>query len=202
MKSRKDPLAAPGLGYGAPSPSDDLNKRALYRLLALVVVAVLAVVIVVVLQQRPNSTGNEAPPPTASPTQTAQPASVSPSPSPSESTSEGTDASEASAQPTAGPIIDASTRFVTGWLDPNPQTRLVVLNAVATQSLTGKLADVDPAKINKSKPSGSPVVAESSDFAAVVDQSLSDGTAIRLYLVAEPTSQLGWLVDVVAPVGR
>ena len=70
----------------------------------------------------------------------------------------------------------------------------------ATDSLLDQLVDVDPAKIPKAKPKGDLRVPSASDYAAVADQKMSDGTTVRMELVYEPASRYGWLVDTVGPL--
>ena len=44
------------------------------------------------------------------------------------------------------------------------------------------------------------MVPSASDFAAVADQKMSDGSTVRMELVYEPASRYGWLVDTVGPL--
>ncbi len=121
--------------------------------------------------------------------------STSPSASP---TPGGTDATERADEP-AG-VREAATAFLRAWLEPDPEIRLAGLQVTATDSLLDKLADIDPAKIPKIKPTGTLVVVSASDFAAVADQKMSDGSTVRMELVYEPASRYGWLVDTVGPL--
>ena len=70
----------------------------------------------------------------------------------------------------------------------------------ATDSLLDKLADIDPAKMPEDQADGTLVVVSASDFAAVADQKMSDGSTVRMELVYEPASRYGWLVDTVGPL--
>jgi hypothetical protein len=87
-----------------------------------------------------------------------------------------------------------------GWLEPKKAVRVQLLQVSATDSLLDRLADVDPAKLPDAKPKGDLVVPSASDFAAVADQKMSDGTTVRMELVYEPASRYGWLVDTVGPL--
>ena len=47
--------------------------------------------------------------------------------------------------------------------------------------------------------SAAAAVSQASDYAAVVEQPLSDGSTVTLQLIYDPTSPYGWLVDSIAP---
>jgi hypothetical protein len=131
--------------------------------------------------------------PAAAPSTVAGSASPRPSVTPS-----GTDASERADEPEG--VRDAVAAFLRAWLEREPDVRIPLLQVSATESLTEKLSDVDPAKVPKAKPVGRPVVSAASDYSAVADQKLSNKRTVRMELVYDPASRYGWLVDAVGPL--
>lgn len=92
-------------------------------------------------------------------------------------------------------------QFVRAFLDHSP-TRSVRLRSVATPRLATLLARTDPAKIPDGQPVGeSRAVAETNGTVSVTQQ-LSDGSAIALDLVPDPTRADGWVVTSVRPGAR
>ena len=118
-------------------------------------------------------------------------ASASPTPG-------GTDATERADEPEG--VRDGGHRSCGAGWSRGQTVRVQLLQVSATDSLLDRLADVDPAKIPEAKPKGDLVVPSASDFAAVADQKMSDGTTVRMELVYEPASRYGWLVDTVGPL--
>jgi hypothetical protein len=196
-------LDGPATGYG---PLQAATRRGVPRstvVLALLCVLLTIALAVVLLQRRPPPAGTAVAP--ATPTVTIQPSptTASPSASPSASpTTSGitpaTDASERAGEP-AG-VREAATEFLRAWREPSAEVRVRLMSEVATESLTEKLTDVDPAKIPHAKPVGQLVIGQASDFAAIADQRLSNHSTVRMQLVYDPASRYGWLVDTIAPL--
>ena len=206
----RNSLDGPAMGYGplqvaarrgrrgsaGAGPARDPVPRSTV-VLAVACVLLGVALVVVLLSRGPAPVGPAAG--TAS-TATAQPsATAAAAPTPVSSiTASGTDASERASEPDG--VREAATEFLRAWREPSAEVRVQLLSEVATQSLTEKLTDVDPAKISKAKPVGALVVAQASDYAALADQKLSDSSTVRMQLVYDPASRFGWLVDTIAPL--
>jgi hypothetical protein len=192
-------LDGPATGYG---PLQAATRRGVPRstvVLALLCAVLTVALAVVLLQRRPPPAGTAVAPATT--TVTAQPSSITSAPSASPTTSgitPATDASERAGEP-AG-IREAASEFLRAWREPSAEVRVRLMSEVATESLTEKLTDVDPAKIPHAKPVGRLVIGQASDFAATADQRLSNHSTVRMQLVYDPASRYGWLVDTIAPL--
>ena len=204
---RSNPLDGPGMGYGPAVGSDRRGSPVVTVVLALVCLILAGTLAFVLL--RPTGGLTAAPvvtvtataaAPTSAPGSPKQASpSVKGSATPSGSpTPGGTDATLRTDEPEG--VRESAATFLRGWLAPKKATRVELLQVSATDSLLDKLVDVDPAKIPKAKPKGSLVVPQASDYAAVADQKMSDGTTVRMELVYEPASRYGWLVDTVGPL--
>lgn len=97
-----------------------------------------------------------------------------------------------------GPARSTSA-FVRAWLDPKPRTRRTALAATCTPRLAGLLLLTDVAKIPTAVPAGAPVLVRRAVIGVTYQQRLSDGTAIAVDLVPDPTRPLGWVVTSVRP---
>lgn len=89
-------------------------------------------------------------------------------------------------------------QFVDAFLD-NSRSRGVRLRSVATPRLATLLARTDPTKIPDGRPVGEPRAVADTDETVTVTQQLSDGSAISLDLVSDPTRPEGWVVTSVRP---
>ena len=211
---RSNPLDGPGMGYGPAAGADRRGSPVVTVVLALVCLLLAATLAFVLL--RP--TGQTAAPVV---TVTATVAATTPTPggTPAPGATPalgGTDRGRhrprrrprrrraAPTRPLRADepegVREAATTFLRGWLEPKKAIRVPLLQVSATDSLLDRLADVDPAKLPDAKPKGALVVVSASDFAAVADQKMSDGTTVRMELVYEPASRYGWLVDTVGPL--
>ncbi|QGN34470.1 hypothetical protein [Microlunatus sp. Gsoil 973] len=92
-------------------------------------------------------------------------------------------------------------QFVQAFLD-HSRTRSVRLRSVATPRLATLLARTDPAKIPDGRPVGEPRAVAETHETVTVAQQLSDGSAIALDLVPDPTRAAGWVVTSVRPGAR
>ena len=207
----RNQLDGPAMGYGPLQAAargglrgrgDRPRNGAVPRsplLLALVCVLLGAALAVVLLNRGPSAAGPAVGTPS---TATAEPAPTTAS-SPvatrgSSATTPGTDATERSSEPDG--VREAATEFLRAWREPSAEVRIELLSEVATESLTERLTDVDPAKITHARPVGSLVVGQASDYAAIADQKLSDKSTVRMQLVYDPASRFGWLVDTISPL--
>ena len=198
---RSNPLDGPGMGYGPVAGTDRRGSPVVTVVLALVCLVLAATLAFVLL--RPSGGLTAAPVVTVTTTAAApsiKPASPSvagstPSASP---TPGGTDATLRADEPEG--VRKSAATFLRGWLERKKSVRVELLQVSATDSLLDRLTDVDPKKIPKAKPVGDLVVPSASDYAAVADQKMSDGTTVRMELVYEPASRYGWLVDSVGPL--
>jgi hypothetical protein len=201
---RSNPLDGPGMGYGPAAGSDRRGSPVVTVVLALVCLVLAGTLAFVLL--RPTGAQTAAPVVTVTTTAAAPssaPAraksaspSVAGSAAPSTSpTPGGTDATLRTDEPEG--VRESAATFLRGWLERKKAARVRLLQVSATDSLLDQLVDVDPAKIPKTKPKGALVVPSASDYAAVADQKMSDGSTVRMELVYEPASRYGWLVDTV-----
>lgn len=171
------------------------------RLLALlIIVVVLAVLLVVWTASTPSSStsgadhGSRAVAAPSSPAPSSAPSgtpTAAPSAAPSQVLS-GSDASQTTKAP--GHSQAAAVRFVTAWLERVPAKRKAELQQTATSGLAEELMLTSAANIPNATAKGQPRLEDASEFSAQFVQALSDGMRIRLYLVADPQSKLGWLV--------
>ena len=205
---KNNPLDGPGMGYGPVAGADRRSGSVVTLVLALACLLLAAALTFLLL--RP--TGQTAAP---APVVTVTTTAVAPTPAPGGSPAAGSPSVAGTTRATASPTpgTDASLRadepegvresaatFLRGWLEPKKTVRVQLLQVSTTDSLLDRLADVDPEKIPEAKPKGDLVVPEASDYAAVADQKMSDGTTVRMELVYEPASRYGWLVDTVGPL--
>jgi hypothetical protein len=203
---RSNPLDGPGMGYGPAAGSDRRGGSVVTVVLALACLLLAAALAFLLL--RP--TGQTAAPVVTVTTTAAAPTPAPGSPASGSPSVAGTTA--ATASPTPGGtdatlradepegVRESAATFLRGWLEPKKKVRVPLLQVSATDSLLDRLADVDPEKVPEAKPKGDLVVPEASDYAAVADQKMSDGTTVRMELVYEPASRYGWLVDTVGPL--
>ena len=204
---RSNPLDGPGMGYGPVAGSDRRGASVVTVVLALVCLLLAATLAFVLF--RPSAGLTAAPVVTVT-TTAAAPSSASASSgaaSPSVAGSAtrsappspgGTDATLRAEEPEG--VRKSAATFLRGWLERRKTARVELLQVSATDSLLDRLADVDPAKIPEARPKGDLVVSSASEYAAVADQKMSDGTTVRMELVYEPASRYGWLVDTIGPL--
>jgi hypothetical protein len=208
---RSNPLDGPGMSYGPVAGADRRGSPLVTVVLALVCLLLAATLAFVLLRPTAQTAAPvvtvtatvaaTAPTPGGTPAPGATPGSTAPTVATSASASPtpgGTDATLRTDEPEG--VREAATTFLRGWLEPKKAIRVPLLQVSATDSLLDRLADVDPAKLPDAKPKGALVVVSASDFAAVADQKMSDGTTVRMELVYEPASRYGWLVDTVGPL--
>ena len=205
---RNNPLDGPGMGYGPAAGAARGGTPVVTVVLALVCL-LLAAALAILLLRPTGQTAAPAPVVTVTTTAVAptpapgSPAAASPSVAgttraTASPTPGGTDATLRADEPEG--VRESAATFMRGWLEPKKAVRVQLLQVSATDSLLDRLADVDPEKIPEAKPKGDLVVPEASDYAAVADQKMSDGTTVRMELVYEPASRWGWLVDSVGPL--
>jgi hypothetical protein len=92
-------------------------------------------------------------------------------------------------------------QFVQAFLD-HSRTRSGRLRSVATPRLAALLARTDLAKNPDGQPVGEPRAVAETNETVTVTQRLSDGSAIALDLVPDPTRADGWVVTSVRPGER
>lgn len=167
-------------------------RRAVPWLSLLVLAAVVAVLSVLVTLVVVSDREPQGQPPPASATSTApsvEPASVGPvssGPLPS-----GSDAGEGLAVPEGSQ--QAASRFVGAWLDRNPKTRKAALAEVSAPGLVEELMLTNPSNIPRASAQGAPVLDDASAYSVQFTQTLSSGTRIAIYLVADPEARYSWL---------
>ena len=200
-------LDGPGMGYGPPGGRDRRAAPIVTVVLALCCL-LLAITLAAVLLRPSGPTAAPVVTVTASPT--AGPSSALPTPVPSPtatgpatppespSATLGTDATPRTDEP-AG-VREAASTFLRGWREPKKSARVALLQVSATDSLLDLLADLDPDKIPEAKLVGKLKLVVATDYAAAMDQRLSDRSTVRMQLIYEPASRYGWLVDTIEPV--
>jgi hypothetical protein len=165
------------------------------------VVAVLAVIALLVTTYR-NATGpesatsrDEQPPVNGTPAP-AGPTTPGRSASP---TAPGDDAEVAYVPDakTKAAIRDVTVRFLDEWKRPgSAKQRTERIGPYATEWLTERLADVDPADLPTSHVSGSPAIVAATPYAAGTTTRFDDGLRVRCNLVLDTT---GWRVADILP---
>lgn len=110
----------------------------------------------------------------------------------------GTDADTAGHAPEGSTA--AVTRFVAAWLEAAPVPRKRELAQTCTSGLAEELMLTSAANIPKARAKGEPRLEDASPYSAQFVQALTDGTRIRIYLVADPQSRSGWLATAVEQV--
>ena len=205
---RSNPLDGPGMGYGPAAGSGRRGTPVVTVVLALVCLLLAAALAVLLLRPTGQTaapapvvtvtTTAAAPTPAASPSAAGSPSVAGTTAASASPTPGGTDATLRADEPEG--VRESAATFLRGWLEPDKTVRVQLLRVSATDSLLDRLADVDPAKIPDAKPTGVLVVSSASDYSAVADQKMTDGTTVRMELVYEPASRYGWLVDSVGPL--
>ena len=205
---RSHPLDGPGMGYGPAAGADRRGTPVVTVVLALVCLLLAAALTVLLLRPTGQTaapapvvtvtTTAAAPTPSAGSSASGSPSVAGPITATAPPTPGGTDATQRADEPEG--VRESAAAFLRGWLEPKKTVRVKLLQVSATDSLLDRLADVDPAKIPDTEPKGKLVVPSASDYAAVADQKMSDGSTVRLELVYEPASRYGWLVDSVGPL--
>lgn len=94
--------------------------------------------------------------------------------------------------------ISASEAFITGWLTPEPQARIKLLEQVAAQGLLDDLAIANLRTWNAT-PAGAPTIVELAAFDAMLRQKFTDGRSVDLLLAAEPDKNYGWIITDIQP---
>ncbi len=94
--------------------------------------------------------------------------------------------------------IDVATRFVDGWLEADAQQRVAALAGVATPALVESLSD-PRTRVWKALPAGDPELLHVTATAVSVRQSFTDGRAVDLLLIYDPTTDPVWAVSDVQP---
>lgn len=195
------PLDGPRMTYGGPDGQPARQGKSAPWTPILLVACLLLAVAIVVLAGRAGQTDLAAGRANASPTSTAtpSPANATPQrPSPSvRPEPAGGDAATVARAPVGAD--EAANQFVKAWVDGNRRTRVPALEKVATPALVDQIGNTDPAKLPAARPRGRAAPVDVSAYAAEYQQRLSDGSAIRIGLVADPDAGYGWLVDSVTP---
>jgi hypothetical protein len=121
-------------------------------------------------------------------------------PGPSSSPTAPADDAEAAYEPdakTRAAIRDVTVRFLAEWKRPgSPEDRTKRIGPYATEWLTERLADVDPADLPTSHVTGSPTIVAATPYAAGTTTRFDDGLRVRCNLVLDTT---GWRVAEVLP---
>ena len=118
-------------------------------------------------------------------------ASTAPRPTVSPTVATGSDARSSDRAPVGSRT--AASEFVAAWLDQTPKSRKIELQKTATSALAEELMLTSTANIPDAQASGSPQLADASEYSTQFVQRLSDGMRIRVYLVADPQSKYGWV---------
>jgi hypothetical protein len=99
---------------------------------------------------------------------------------------------------TRAAIADVTVRFLQEWKRPGtPEQRAERIGPYATEWLTTRLADVDPAELPTADISGRPHVVAATAYAAGTTTRFDDGLQVRCNLVLDTS---GWRVAEVLPL--
>ena len=99
---------------------------------------------------------------------------------------------------TKAAIADVTVRFLEEWKRPGtPEERTQRILPYATEWLTTRLADVDPAELPSSSIVGRPRIVAATPYAAGTTTSFDDGLQVRCNLVLDTA---GWRVAEVLPL--
>jgi hypothetical protein len=88
----------------------------------------------------------------------------------------------------------AVSLFAKAWLDTNPTTRRVGLEAVCTPGLAGLLAVSDADEVPRAQPGGAPLLVRPAVAGVTYLQRLSSVSSIAVDLVRGLVGGLGWVV--------
>lgn len=195
------PLDGPRMTYGGPDGQPSRQGNTAPWTPILLVACLMLAAAIVVLAGKAGQTDLVAGTADAPSTSTATPSPAAATPQrPSQSVRPepaGGDAATVARAPVGAD--EAANQFVKAWVDGNPRTRVPALEKVATPALVDQIGNTDPAKLPAARPRGRAAAVEVSAYAAEYQQKLSDGSAIRIGLVADPDAGYGWLVDSVTP---
>lgn len=110
-------------------------------------------------------------------------------------------ASSSSPDPRVGSVRATAVAFMAGWLNVDPAGRVAALRRTATPELAQALAGTDRRHIPSAHLVGSPKVNSLApdNTSATVWVVLSNGDAIALELIGDPSGPQGWRVADVAP---
>lgn len=98
---------------------------------------------------------------------------------------------------TKAAIRDVTVRFLTEWKRPgSPDERRQRIRPYATEWLTSRLADVDPAALPTASLAGQPELVAATPYAAATRTRFDNGLVVRCNLVLDTT---GWRVAEVLP---
>lgn len=95
--------------------------------------------------------------------------------------------------------VDVTTRFIAGWLNPDPTERRVALEPIAAKNLVAQLSTPD-IRFWHATVYGSPTLINQSSTAVMSQQTFSDGRAVKLLLLYDPTIETRWTVIDIQPV--
>jgi hypothetical protein len=184
------------VGLGATIESRTVRIAAVTAAVA----AVLAVIALLVTTYR-NATGDDVARQGTSGPVAGTPAPAGPdTPSPSTAPTPPADDAAAAYEPdakTKAAIRDVTVRFLDEWKRPGTaKTRTKRIGPYATEWLTKRLADVDPADLPTSHIIGTPTIVAASPYAAGTVTRFDDGLRIRCNLVLDTS---GWRVAEVLP---
>ncbi|QDP95003.1 hypothetical protein FOE78_02910 [Microlunatus elymi] len=110
---------------------------------------------------------------------------------PGSSTPPGSDDAKATSAPAGSQ--SAASDFVAAWLEPDTDARKQALQGTAVPGLAEQLMMTARENVPDAKPAGPPVLEHVSTYSAEYTQRLTDGTAIRIYLAADPQAEHGWV---------
>lgn len=163
------------------------------RLVALLII-VLAIATALVLWTASSARSSPASAPDHRGASVASPRLSHPSALPSRTPSAaliGSDAGESDQAPDGSRT--AAVHFVAAWLDRVPKTRKSELQQTATSGLAEELMLTSDANIPRATAKGPPRLEDASEYSVQFLQTLSDGMRVRVYLVADPQAEFGWV---------
>jgi hypothetical protein len=169
-----------------------VSRRMIILLAGVIVTAMLLVIWMVQSSSRTSSAANDEQ--VSDEQVSAVGAPASPTPSTQLSSTPVTAGSDDATTTTAPARSQQATiNFVAAWLQTDPDRRKQALQETAAPGLAEQLTLTATENIPDAKPAGPPVLEHASAYSAQFVQKLTDGTAIRIYLAADPQADHGWV---------
>lgn len=95
--------------------------------------------------------------------------------------------------------LDLTVRFITGWLNPDPNARRAALEPIAAGNLVARLSSPD-IRIWQTTTQGPPTLTNQNSTTVTTQQAFSDGRAVVMLLLYDPTIETRWTVIDIQPV--
>lgn len=95
--------------------------------------------------------------------------------------------------------LDVTSRFIAGWLDPDPHARRTTLEPIAAGDLVAQLSSPD-IRVWQTVIQGPPTLTNQNSTTVTTQQAFSDGRAVAMLLLYDPAIESRWTVIDIQPV--